>query len=152
MGWSTAALAEHLGVTKTAIAALRSTRQSRVLAHTADLVAVLYERLWWRTPTNRHTLRSELYAERLGWIPVWRWDGVDLDDPTAEPLAEPGPLDEVAISEAILGRPVRLANAERRVVIGELRRHGASASRIARATGLSVRTIERIPMHATDAA
>lgn len=151
-GWSTAALAEHMGVTKTAIAALRSTGQSRVLARTATLVAQLYDRLWWRTPTNRHPLRSGRHAEREGWIPPWRWHGVDLDDPGAEPLALPSQVDEVAVSEAVLGRRVRLGNAERRAVIAELRRRGASAPLIARATGLSVRTIERIPMYASGAA
>lgn len=142
-GWSTSQLATRLGVSKSAIAQLRSTGQDRMLAPTADTVAALYEDCWWRTPPGRYQARAERYAEARGWVPPWRWDGRDIDDPAASPAPEPVDVDQVAVEEAIAGRRVPLTRAERRCVVGELRRRGITAGEIAHRVGATVRTVER---------
>lgn len=142
-GWSTSQLATRLGVSKSAIAQLRSTGKDRMLAPTADTVAALYEDCWWRTPPGRYQARAERYAEARGWVPPWRWDGRDIDDPAASPAPELVDVDQVAVEEAIAGRRVPLTRAERRRVVGELRRRGVTAGEIARRVGATVRTVER---------
>jgi transcriptional regulator with XRE-family HTH domain len=143
-GWTTTQLASALGVTRSAVAHLRNLRQDRVLTVTAASVATLYDRLWWRTPPQPSTTRSERYAERHQWMPPWRWDGADIDDPAAEPLPDTAIPDEIAISEAIAGRAVRLTRAEQRRA-GQLlgQRGHSAAAEIARLTGLRPRTIQR---------
>lgn len=84
-GWSTQALAERLGVTKSAIANLRSTTQDRVLGATAADVAALYEQCRRRTPPGRYQLRARRYAEARGWPTPAAWAGLDLDNPHARP-------------------------------------------------------------------
>ena len=142
-GWSTRQLAARLGVTASAIAQLRSTGRQRVLARTAADVAVLYDDCWWRTPPGRYQARAEGYAEAQGWVPPWRWHGVELDDPDATPVPDLGEIDQVAIEETIAGRRVELTKAERRVVVDELHRRGIPAGEIASRLGRHVRTIER---------
>jgi transcriptional regulator with XRE-family HTH domain len=143
-GWSTSQLAERLGVTKSAIAQLRSTGQSRVLASTATDVAALYDACWWRTPPGLYQARCERYAERRGWIGPWRWDGLDIDDPTAAPPPDViDQLDPVALAQLLDGRRVVLNRAERRAAVAELHRRGLTAAAIAERVGLSTRTIER---------
>ena len=143
-GWSTSQLADRLGVTKSAIAQLRSTHQTRVLANTASDVAALYEACWWRTPLGRYRARAERYAEARGWVPPWRWDGLDLDDPAAEPhhpqLAD---VDQVAIDETIAGRRVPLTKTERCQLAEQMHRRGASSAEIASRLGRTPRTVER---------
>jgi transcriptional regulator with XRE-family HTH domain len=142
-GWSTTQLADELGVTRSAIAHLRNLRQERILAATAANVVTLYERLWWRTPPSRSTTRSERYAERRGWAPPWRWDGLNLDDPSTEPLPDKATVDAVAVAEAAAGRHVRLTRAERHAAELELEHRGLAAGAIAAALGTSTRTVQR---------
>lgn len=142
-GWSTSQLADRLGVTKSAIAQLRSTRQAWLLARTAGDIAALYEDCWWRTPPGRYQVRAERYAESRRWLPPWRWEGVDLDDPAANPLDELADVDEVAIAETISGRHVPLTKTERKLVFDELRRRGATADAIGDRVGRCARTVER---------
>lgn len=84
-GWSTGQLADRLGVTKSAVAQLRSTSQHRVLATTAGNVATLYEQCLRRTPPGRYQLRARRYAEARAWPSPAEWDGLDLDDPYTRP-------------------------------------------------------------------
>lgn len=132
-----------MGVTKSAVAQLRSTGQRRVLAATADSVTALYEDCWWRTPPSPSTTRSERYAERRQWVPPWRWDGFDIDDPEAKPPPDKTILDEIAIREAIAGRPVPLTRAERRFLEQLLEEQGQPAAAIAQLAGCHPRTIQR---------
>jgi transcriptional regulator with XRE-family HTH domain len=144
-GWSANQLGELLGVTRSAIAQLRSTDQPRVLQSTAATVTALYDAHWWRTPPpGRYQTRCERYAEQRGWVAPWRWDGLDIDDPaaTARPdLADQA--DDVAIAEVLAGRRVPLTRTERRVAIADLHRRGLTAAAIGDRVGLSTRTIER---------
>lgn len=142
-GWSAGELAVRLGVSRSAVAQLRTVRQARVLAATAGDVAVLYDSCWWRTPGGRYQARSERYAQARGWVPPWRWDGVDIDDPDARPVTEPEDIDDVAIAEAIAGRRVRLTRAERHRLVERMHRDGASSAQIAERLGCSPRTVER---------
>lgn len=74
-----------MGVTRSAVAQLRSTSQHRVLGTTAADVAALYEQCRRRTPPGRYQLRARRYAEARGWPSPAEWDGLDLDDPQARP-------------------------------------------------------------------
>lgn len=142
-GWSASQLAARLGVTRSAIAQLRSTHQTRVLATTAGDVAALYEACWWHTPPGRYQARTERYAEARGWVPPWRWDGLDLDDPAAEPHPQLADVDQVAIDETIAGRRVPLTKTERRQLAEQMHRRGASSAEIASRLGRTPRTVER---------
>lgn len=136
-GWSTSQLAACAGVSRNAVAQLRTTGQGRVLPTAAAAITALYEDCWWRTPpgADRDHARTETWARKHAWIPAWRWDGVDLDDPSAEPLPEQVDMDEVAIAETISGRPVPLTKTERHFVVDELHSRGR--------LGRCPRTVER---------
>lgn len=86
-GWSTSQLADRLGVTKSAIAQLRSTTQDRVLAGTAGDVVALYEQCRRRTPPGPpgYQLRARRHAESRGWPSPIQWDRLDIDDPRQWP-------------------------------------------------------------------
>jgi len=143
-GWSASELAARLGVTKSAVAQLRSVQRQRVLARTALDVATLYDDCWWRTPPGRYQARAERYAETRGWVAPWRWDGVVLDDPAAVPRTDTDmDVDEVAIEECIAGRPVPLTKAERHQLVATMQRRGATSPQIALRLGRSTRTAER---------
>lgn len=148
-GWSSSQLATRLGVTRSAVATLRSTKQDRVLATTAAAVAALYEDCWWRTPPgrNRDLVRTETWAAGFAWSDPSRWTSTNFDDPTAQParLADESPeLDAAALTSNLhAGRPGRLSRSERRVVVAELSQRGASAGEIAALTGCCKRTVVR---------
>jgi DNA-binding CsgD family transcriptional regulator len=145
MGWSTSQLAARLGVTRSAVAQLRSAGQHRVLATTASAVSDLYDDCWWRTPPGpeRDHARTETWAAKHGWLPPWRWHERDLDDPSAAPLPLDQVVDHVAIEETIAGRRVPLTKAERQLIVTELQRRGVTAGEIAERLGRSARTVER---------
>jgi DNA-binding NarL/FixJ family response regulator len=148
-GWSTTQLALEMGVSRSAIAYLRNARQDRMRATTATDVATLYERLWWRTPPDGSASRSERYADRNNWVPPWRWEGINLDDPAAEPhTLDVSDLDDVAIAQALAGRSVSLTPDERRQLETCLEQRGSSARHIAQLLGTSPRTVQR--QRATD--
>ena len=144
-GWSASQLATRAGVTRGAIASLRSTRQQRVLAATAAVVNALYDDCWWRTPPGRgrDLVRTETWAARRGWADPSRWEGQAIDDPEAGPEELNADVDPVAVAEAIAGRPVQLTRAEQRAVSAELTRRGASADEIAPMIGRCARTVMR---------
>ena len=143
-GWSTRQLGELLGVTRGAVAQLRSTDQPRVLTSTAATVAALYDAHWWRTPPGRYQARCEQHAAQQGWVGPWRWDGLDIHDPAATPPPELlDQIDDVAIAELLAGRRVPLSRTERRVAVAELHRRGRTAAAIGERVGLRTRTIER---------
>ena len=144
-GWSAAQLATRAGVTRGAIASLRSTRQQRVLATTAAVVSALYDDCWWRTPPGRgrDLARTETWAARRGWADPSRWVGQDIDDPDVGPVELSADVDPVAVAEAIAGRPVQLTRAEQRAISAELTRRGASADEIAHTIGRCARTVLR---------
>lgn len=74
-----------MDVTKSAVAQLRNTSQTRVLGTTAADVAALYEQCRRRTPPGRYQLRARRYAEARGWPSPAEWARLDLDDPHARP-------------------------------------------------------------------
>ncbi len=144
-GWSAQALADELGVHRSAVLRLRTTAQERVSSRTADDVCELYERCWWRTPTGRYELRTERYAERAGWAGPWQWTPDSLDDPAAEPIGPTGnEVDQVVVERIIAGDPpTHWWPCETHAVVLELTRLGESAAVIAQRLQLAdARTVQ----------
>lgn len=106
-GWSSRELGQQLGMSKTATNKVRgdATTQRRVHRDTAARVAYLYSKLADARPTGRYQLRSELYAQRLGWAAPWQWTDGTIDEPDAEPIPafDDGPLDSVLVDRIANG-------------------------------------------------
>ena len=149
MGWSASQLAARLGVTRGAVASLRSTGQDRVLSSTAAAVATLYEDCWWRTPPGPPSalVRAETWALKQGWAAPWQWDGRDLDDPAAQPLPALEPQDDLDEQDLVVLLefccPTRLPLAARRRLAAALRSAGLSRAETAARLHVHPRTIER---------
>lgn len=89
-GWPSTVLAERSGIARPTIGIIVVGARPTVFAATAAIVAELYDDLHDQDP-RRHGIasvsadRSILRAKRLGWAPPRAWDGIDIDDPAAEP-------------------------------------------------------------------
>ncbi len=111
---------------------------------TADRIAAVYEQLWHRTPTGPAVERTQHWAERFGYVEPWRWEGIEIDDPFAEPLPLPDDVDMIAVEEVVAGhRFIRLTRAERRIAVREMNAMGLTAPQIAERVGLSSRSVTR---------
>lgn len=122
-----------------------------VLPRTAALIARVYDELWDLPPDGTANSISKIrrWAERNGWVGPLCWDDDRIDDPDAEPYrplyvhaADRG-IDEVAVAEAVAGRPVRLTPAERAEAVLLLTARGYSAQEIADRLGTTQRTVTR---------
>lgn len=83
IGWSNPALSEETGVGRGAITTLRqSKRQTQVLRATHDEWVEIYARLQG-TPGPSPGARVE--ACKRGYAPPLLWEGIDMDDPDAQP-------------------------------------------------------------------
>lgn len=146
-GWSAAQLAALLDVSRGAVAQLRSTGRDRVLATTAAAVSHLYNECWWQTPPSpqHYQDRAAAAAERNGWAASWRWQGLDLDDPSETPPPKDEQLaDQIAVDEARHGHDHgRLPRPERRAATAALTAAGHSAEHIAELLHVSARTVVR---------
>lgn len=85
IGWGKKQIGDRLGVTAQAISCCIGLRKRGVTAARAHEVADLYSDLSARVGPSRLAERN---AEAHGWPAPWQWDGVDIDDPQANPLPE----------------------------------------------------------------
>lgn len=95
LGWSQAELARRLDMRPSNLAPLLHGRRQTV-SRTADLVIVLYGRMWnCMPPTTTSSqragaARSRGYADQHRWAPPMAWDDDDIDDPAAAPAGTLG--------------------------------------------------------------
>lgn len=119
-GWSLTAIAAEAGATTAELA--RATRQRRVAHRIANLVAIVYDRLWDAPPPTstarersvEHHVRT--YARSHGYRSPLAWD--DIDDGPPAPLHgdDEEIVDELALELHGLGEAVQLHRGERRVL------------------------------------
>lgn len=149
-GWSATELAAHLGTTDSAIFWLRRRLTGgRCLVSTAEQVSQLYDRLAHVTPTGGAVERTRRWAERAGWVEPWRWDGVDMDDPAAQPAPLPavGDLDEVAVERLMAGTltiPRGVPSAEMVEAVRRLAAQGLSDPDVGRRVGRRSEAVGKI--------
>jgi DNA-binding CsgD family transcriptional regulator len=144
-GWPLPELAARLDIVPSAVSALRTRQQNRILTAKADRITALYEQLWHVTPPQtKGSSYAGNQAERRGWAQSWRWEGVNIDDPAASPLPLPSAdIDEVKIRRAVAGEAVTLTRAERAALPQILEQRGMSATQIAKRLSTSPRTVQR---------
>lgn len=132
-GWPLPVIAGRLDRTAEAVSQIRKTTQRRILAATADTFTALFEQLWpLNPPPSQGSTYARNHAERQGWAASWRWEGVDIDDPDAEPLPQPDTtIDEVKVQRACDGQPVVLNHAEKLAAVWTLHARGLDDSEIA---------------------
>lgn len=85
-GWGLRKIADHMGITKSAVGRLCRDPLPRVTILLAMRVRAAYDALW-RGPDHcdRGVMRTRLYAARRGWAPPLAWDDDTIDDPDARP-------------------------------------------------------------------
>lgn len=146
LGWSAAVVADRVGVSGQRMRQILSA--DRVLRETAARVAVVYDELWATPNPGRYGVtRTKNRAARLGWVPPLAWDDDSIDDPDASPAGASDPVevvDEVAVQEALAGRPVRLSALERREAVRVAHEWRWSTDRITARLGVAERTVTRI--------
>lgn len=112
----------------------------RVTVDLADDVAAMYERL---SMTPGPSKRTADRAARRGYAPPLAWDD-DIDSPGAVAYrAVDVDVDEIAIEEAIFGRPVKLTADERDEAVRRMTDAGHSAKHIAAWLRVSQRLVTR---------
>lgn len=137
-GWTASRLADLLGADVRHVSRLYldDTLARRITRATARAVRELCDRIGHDAPPDGTAAdRSRSRAERNGWVPLYAWDGVNIDDPRARPhLAED--VDEVAIRRVIDGhaRYGDLRLAERRELI---RQHHGRVPNLSTRIGMS---------------
>lgn len=83
IGWSHLIIARELGMHPTRVRDLRGNqRTNNIYRTTAIKVARLYERL---SGTPGPSDKVRVWAEKLGWAPPLAWEGLNIDDPNAQP-------------------------------------------------------------------
>jgi transcriptional regulator with XRE-family HTH domain len=114
LGWSRTALAERMGVTKSALSRL-VIHDGDVLASTAATVRVLYDRLWDVGPPDQSRKEREAVTRTLkdaharGWVLPQAWDDETIDDPRARPAGHvPRPV-ESRRRDAVVAAAVDMA-------------------------------------------
>lgn len=165
IGYSPPELAARLGTSTAIVQRLRSgylssgryADSAHVLLRTHLAVAALYDVLWDTPSTGKHARRLRNLAARNGWLPPLALDDDLLDSPTVEEMDhityESHPnigknqiaefIDEIAVEQAIAGRPVRLTRAEVTDAVRRLTAMGFSAAQIAERVGVTDRTVTR---------
>lgn len=95
-GWGLRKIADHMGITKSAVGRLCRDPLPRVTITLARRVIKAYDDLW-RGPDycDRGVMRTQLYAARRGWPPPLAWDDGHgphgIDNPTSRPANAPDP-------------------------------------------------------------
>lgn len=131
-GWSSATIAERLGITQAAVSHWMYTH--RVKRATAEKIRAIADELDGVPGPNRKT---RLYAERKGWHPLDAWTEETIDDPNAEPntgeIDRRAFVDEAAVLQACSGdRPVAmLTKLERFHAVERMARQGMNDTTIA---------------------
>lgn len=155
LGWPIAAQAEMAGISSGSQLARDVRECATVSRATAERIAALYDRLWDKPPVgtckaeNIAISMTKARAARGGYAPPLAYDDGSIDDPEAEPYrdryvhaADVG-LDEIAIAEAMRGRPVRLTSAERAEAVQRMTARGYSAQVIAERLNVTQRCVVR---------
>lgn len=113
IGWTWAALAPELGITRSGVGLLAGDRNPTSYASTAQRVAEVYERLCMAPPVGSAAKRARTNAARQGWLPPLAWE--DIDDPGEQPAkvirrdwhrTSRADVDEVVVDRLLHLRPV----------------------------------------------
>ncbi|OZD48606.1 hypothetical protein CH252_18945 [Rhodococcus sp. 06-1477-1B] len=146
-GWSIAAVADHIGASRSHLSHLAWNAGVTVRNHL--LIAKAYEQLWKAAPPSRDKweartiLRTRKRAANLGWIPPLAWDDIDYDDAPQQP--EPSAENDViAIALAVSGGSrVQLTRAERKEAVRQLNALHRTDKQIAAMLGCTEQTVMR---------
>lgn len=90
-GWSPETIAQRIGTDRSVIYKIRDGIRGRVYAGTARKIRALYDELWLKLPPEDtkgeriSAARTRSYAAKQGWVAAGRWDGPEIDDPSAVP-------------------------------------------------------------------
>lgn len=143
IGWTQTELAHRLGVLVTNLNKTITGRHPVVLASTAHNVADLYDRLSMTPKTGTWANHARKIAAEHGWMPPLAWDDID-NDPSPPVAPDSGADDELAISYACEGLPVKLTLTERRAAVARLHTKRLSDKQIADRLGITSQTVLRI--------
>lgn len=155
LGWPIRSQAAMAGISSGSQLARDVRECATVSRATAERVAALYDQLWDKPPVgtckaeNIAIAMTKARAARAGYAPPLAYDDDSIDDPDAEPYrnrylhaADRG-LDEIAIAEAMHGRPVRLTPDERAEAVLLMTAKGYTASEIAERLQVTSRSVVR---------
>jgi transcriptional regulator with XRE-family HTH domain/DNA-binding CsgD family transcriptional regulator len=84
-GYPLAVLSAEFGFTRTYVSELANGRRERVTYATYRRIADAYARLSGAPGPSEYT---RAWAARRGWLPPAAWEGLDIDDPAADPTVE----------------------------------------------------------------
>jgi DNA-binding CsgD family transcriptional regulator len=145
VGWSNHELARRLDSTPFVVWKWQHGGHEWIKPESANRVAALYDDIWDTEPDGRYGRKIRNIAARHGWHPPMAWDDDDIDNPDALPfmLEDSDDLDDIAIDEAMRGRPVRLTKAEKAEAVRRMTARGDSAEQIAQRLHVSGRTVQR---------
>jgi hypothetical protein len=146
IGWPSYVLAERMGVSRQLLTRLRlvDRRCKSVFTSTAEKIDALYLELHM-IPGPSPTMRRRAAAN--GWAPPLAWN--DIDDPDETPqLGAPVDVapDENVVRAFVANRPPRwgrMTEADRELLVRELRRLGYTRNAIALATHASHQQVRR---------
>lgn len=144
MGYSQRALAARLGCrTKNAVSKLLG--RPRVHRRTAEAVERLCDELGMSWGDSQEIATR---SRRRGWVSILAWEGVDIDDPAAEPILDAdtgGGPDHAAVFRAMTGRisADQLRTEDRLAAVEHLSRANVPARRCSELLGVSTRAIQR---------
>ena len=151
-GWTTGALAPHLGTHSSNVS--RLLQQDVVTRRLHERVAAVYGRLWdVAPPVSNHAQRRESekarrIARENGWALPIEWEDIDTDDaPFAEVPALEADVDVIAVDLAVHGHQVVLTRAERHLAVEQLHAAGHGDRLIAHMLLVDDRTILRDRKH-----
>lgn len=109
IGYTRPELAQLIGTTKQVLDDWVTL--DRVTATTRDRVTAIYDQLSHQPGTSN---RARSRAKKLGYAPPMAWEGVDIDDPAAEPVLDAEPTDPDAFDPITVGLAIdgRLTHAQ----------------------------------------
>lgn len=86
IGWDSAMVADHIGVTPSRVRAIRAHERPEIHATTRNMISAAYDELSMTLPPDSMWVtRSRTWASRHGWPPPLAWDDDTIDDPEAKP-------------------------------------------------------------------
>jgi plasmid maintenance system antidote protein VapI len=156
IGYSAQHVAALAGVDRGSVKAIQ-TGQTAHTRHTVRIrIAAAYDAAQMRPlPWSNITARAYRLAELHGWPAPMAWDPETIDDPKAQPSANPpigdyGYVDTVAVERRLDGdRSIRLTTPEARELVRRGHVRGLTGSEIARRTGLKVERYRAEPVSAS---
>lgn len=150
LGHTFQALARHLEMERTNVSRLAVRDRTVMTARVAAQIRDVYDRLSMQLPPEdtrakrRWADHSRRFAADRGWVPPLAWEGVDIDDPNAEPILDApstGDVDEVLVQRILDGDPTPAAGAtvaEKRAVVAAWPSTGRPYADLHRLTGWKV--------------